>query len=60
MSRMLWAGLTVVALSQSSFEPLRRKYYTDIQKLRSESDEKSHIIFVHLPGVCVTGAVHAY
>ena len=60
MSRILCAGLTVVGLSQSSFEPLIRKYYTDIQKFRSESDEKSHIIFIYLPSVCVIGAVHAY
>ena len=58
--RLNCAGLRVVGLSQSSFEPLIKRYYTDIQKFRSESDEKSHIILVYLPGICVIGAVHAY
>ena len=53
-------GYTVVGLYQSSFEPLIRKYYTDIHKFRSESDEKSLIILVYLPNICVIGAVHAY
>lgn len=50
---------TVVGLYQSSFEPLIRKYDTDIHKFRSESDKKSLIMLVDLPNICVIGAVHA-